>query len=169
MICPRAIIEFIKFKQEASGAFNNNGFPTEVEIKEKIESCAEKLKQLAIDKRVFKVLCKPIYPSTNIFDDTHTVIYDRVVGEIEKIINLLETDKQRVNAVYQEQLELVNHAWLNNKLNMVPGDILIDMVCQEYNVRFKKERDGSRLAAFMKKDEIDQELKEIVSEIGSCS
>lgn len=114
-------------------------------------------------------MCKPIYPSTNIFDDTYTVIHDQVIGEIEKLINLLETEKQRVSAVYQEQLELVNNTWLNNKLSMVPGDLLIDMVCQEYNVRFKKERDGSRLAAFIKQDEIDQELKDIVSEIGSCS
>jgi predicted ATP-dependent endonuclease of OLD family len=168
LVYPRAIIEFIKFKKEASGDLKNNGLPTEAEIEEKIENCAEKLKQLAINKRVIKVLCKPIYPATNIFDDTNnTVISDRVVGEIDKIINLLENDKQRVSAVYNEQLEFINDSWQNNKLNMVPGDFLIDLVCQEYHVRFKKERDGSRLAAFMKKDEITQELRDIICEIGS--
>ncbi|MEG4349283.1 AAA family ATPase [Microcoleus sp. LAD1_D3] len=170
LICPRAIIELIKFKRQYSHDLNNNELPTEAEINEKIEKCAEELKQLAIEKRVVKVLCQPIYPSKDICegDGTKPGITDRVKGEIERIINQLEADKQKVESVYQEQLEQVSNSWKSDKLNMVPGDILIDLVCQEYNVRFKKERDGSRLAAFMKKEEIDQELKCMVKDIGTC-
>ncbi len=69
--------------------------------------------------------------------------------------------------MYQQKSEEVNQVWQSRKLSIVPGDLLLDSVCQEYNVRFKKERDGSRLAALMDKNEIEREISNIIREIGS--
>jgi hypothetical protein len=49
----------------------------------------------------------------------------------------------------------------------VPDDHLLDMVCQKFGVRYKKELDGSRLATLMNTQEINEEIKMIISEIGS--
>jgi putative ATP-dependent endonuclease of OLD family len=79
----------------------------------------------------------------------------------------LEDANARVQEVYEEQVSSVNDAWQRHKLDLVPGDHLLDMVCKKYKVRFKKELDGSRLAALMSEFEIDEEIKEIISEIGN--
>jgi hypothetical protein len=52
---------------------------------------------------------------------------------------------------------------------LVPGDFLLDKVCQVYGVRFVKEQDGARLAALMTENEIDGEIKRIILEIGNPS
>ncbi|MBN3950162.1 MAG: hypothetical protein HWQ38_28325 [Nostoc sp. NMS7] len=125
------------------------------------------LKQFAIDKRVAKIACKPIYPDAKgIFKDfvnQETVV--RIIDSIQKIIDQLELEKTNVETIYSNKSNEINAAWRSKKLDLVPGDILLDEVCKKYNVRFKKEKDTSRLASLMEKDEIDQEIKDIIQEI----
>lgn len=169
LICYRAIVDFIKLKKNFSGNQIYEELPTEFEIKGKIEECAEKLKQMAIVKRVAKALCKPVYPSfTQIFDEAQeTAVVNRVTDEIQRMIEQLEQEQGEVEAVYKEKSESVNSVWQSSKLDIVPGDLLLDNVCQEYGVRFKKERDGARLAALMSESEINEDIKQIIDEIGS--
>ncbi|RCJ20006.1 hypothetical protein A6S26_04550 [Nostoc sp. ATCC 43529] len=170
LICPRVIREFIEFKRKSSGT-NTEPIPSELEIKEKIEECADQLKQFTINKRVFKIACKPIYPNTKgLFNEVvqgEDIFVNKVIEEIQQIIGQLEADKDRLETLYKEKLEEVNRVWQYSKLNLVPGDLLLDMVCQAYKIRFKKERDGSKLATLMTKNEICQEIIDIIQEFGS--
>lgn len=170
LICPRVIREFIEFKRKSSGT-HTEPIPSELEIKEKIEECADKLKQFTINKRVFKIACKPIYPNTKgLFNEVaegEDVFVKKVNEEIQQIIEQLQADKERLETLYNDKLEQVNKVWQYNKLNLVPGDLLLDMVCQAYKIRFKKERDGSKLATLMKNNEICQEIIDIIQEFGS--
>ena len=100
------------------------------------------------------------------FKSNKTTVSERVLNEIQRLTEILELDKQKVESTFEKISEDVEKQWKSNKLSIVPGDLLIDMVCKEYGVRFKKEKDGSRLASFMKKDEIDTEIKNIIREIG---
>ncbi|HEU0144663.1 MAG TPA: AAA family ATPase, partial [Nitrososphaera sp.] len=166
LICPRAIAEFIKFKREASASKVADVLPTEFDIKTSIEQCAEELKQLAIDKRVAKILSKPFYPSrTRLFEEQGSSIVERVNNEVTRIIEQLESVKNRVADVQREQTEAVNNGWQTNKSTVVPGDLLLDKVCQKYGVRFKKEQDGAHLAALMTENEIELEIKQIIRKI----
>ncbi|MEH2202441.1 ATP-dependent nuclease [Nostoc sp.] len=171
LICPRVIKDFIEFKRKSSGISNTEPIPSELEIKAKIEECAEKLKQFTVNKRVFKIACKPIYPnSKGLFKEVveeEAVFVNKVSEEIQQIIEQLEADKNRLETLYTEKLEEVNRVWQSNKLNLVPGDTLLDMVCQAYKIRFRKERDGSKLATLMKSNEISQEIINIIQEFGS--
>lgn len=168
LICPRAIREFVKFKRESSGNLDNDELPDEAEIENKIEACADQLKQFAINKRVVKILGKPVYPSTeNILKEIQDNSITNKIGEkIEKMIDKLEENKRKTESIYEDNVRLVNNDWSSNKLDIVPGDLLIDRVCKEYGIRFKKERDGFRLAALMNENEIDNEISEIIHEIG---
>lgn len=127
------------------------------------------MKQIAIYKRVVKVLCKPIYPPLkHDFGETQeNTVINKVTEEIQWMIEQLEQNKEQVEAVYKEKIEYINSDWQSRKLDIIPGDILLDMVCKEYGVRFKKERDGARLAALMNESEINEEVKQIIREIGN--
>ena len=169
LICPRAVRELIRFKKESCGKISDSELPTESEIKQKIEGCAEQLKHFAIKKRVSKIVCKPVYPSEKTIceDVPETNFVSRVTSEIERIIKQLEEVKKTAEVVYKQKCNLIDSYWHTNKLAVVPGDLLLDMVCQEYGVHFKKEKDGSRLAAFMHAKEIDQEIIDIICEIAN--
>ena len=98
LIYPKAIIKFIKFKQESLGIQNKNDLPTEAEINEKIDECAEKLKQFAINKRVSQILCKPVYPSLRqIFQPVQeNVITTKIAEEIQQMIEGLQAQNAKV-------------------------------------------------------------------------
>ncbi len=168
LICPRAIREFVKFKRESSGNLDKDELPDEADIENKIEACADQLKQFAINKRVVKFLGKPVYPSTeNILKEIQdNSITNKIGEEIEKMIAKLEENKRKTESIYDDNVRLVNNDWSSNKLDIVPGDLLLDRVCKQYGIRFKKERDGFRLAALMNENEIDNEISEIIHEIG---
>jgi putative ATP-dependent endonuclease of OLD family len=142
--------------------------PTESDIENTIRRCASELKQIAIDKRVVKILCRPVYLSTKrLFEDSEsTTVADGIAQEIRRSIKELEEAKSRIQSVYEEQTKVINDVWASIGSHIVPGDLLLDLVCQQYGVRFKKDRDGVRLASLMDETEIDREVKEIIHSIG---
>ena len=141
---------------------------TEEEIKNIVDESAEKLKQVAINNRVTRIMCKPLYPRLKLDADEieEATVKIKVADEIQQKISKLSELISNIDRVYEEQAEFVGNKWQSNKLAMVPGDLLIDLVCKEYGVRFHKgQGDGVRLAALMKSDEIDGELREIIGAI----
>ncbi|MEH1852415.1 MAG: AAA family ATPase [Nostoc sp.] len=130
-----AIIRFVKHKRVLSGNLSNE-LPTATEILAKIDECAEKMKQLAIDKRVIKLACKPIYPELKvIFEDIQESTVDKVTQSIQKMIDQLESDKKNLENIYNSKSSELESFWKDRKLDIVPGDLLLDEVCKAYNVR----------------------------------
>jgi putative ATP-dependent endonuclease of OLD family len=168
LLCPRAIVRFIARKRELSQVQFEEELPTESDIENTIRRCASELKQIAIDKRVVKILCRPVYLSTKrLFEDSEsTTVADGIAQEIRRSIKELEEAKSRIQSVYEEQTKVINDVWASIGSHIVPGDLLLDLVCQQYGVRFKKDRDGVRLASLMDETEIDREVKEIIHSIG---
>ena len=169
LIVPRPIVELIKLKKRLSGVKSDDLDMTELEIQKQIAQSAEELKQFAIEKRVAKALCRPVYPSNDkIFDrSTSATITERITNELDSMIGQFNKAKENTELILQEQTELVNRSWEGNKLAVVPGDLLLDAVLKKHGVRFVKERDGARLAALMTEPELDPEIKNILQEIGS--
>ena len=166
LVCPRALKEFIKLKQELSG--KSMTIPDETKIKEDINECANQLRQFTINKRLFLYLFSPIYPFCDIdFENINeSEMKEKISDDITRMIKTLEDEKNIFDKIYNEQKEIVNSNWENDKLSMVPGDILIDKICQKYGGKFNKIKDGERLASLMIKGEIDSEIKEFL--IGIC-
>ena len=167
LLCPRAITEFIKAKKERASLKDAEVALTESNVKVVIEECAEQLKQFSIEKRVGKMVCKPFYPSrARLFqENAEDSIVKRVSSEITTLIEQLQALKDGAVDMHHAQVEFVNNEWDKNKLSIVPGDMLLDKVCQKYGVRFRKEQDGPRLAALMTESEINPEIREIIKKI----
>lgn len=94
-------------------------------------------------------------------------IVEKIANENQRIMEHLEEVNANIQKVYEEQSREVSDIWSIQKLDLVLGDHLLDMVCKKYNVRFKKEVDGSRLAALMSENEIDEEVQSIIRQIGN--
>jgi putative ATP-dependent endonuclease of OLD family len=167
LISPGAISKFIALKRNLSGVRSSDGPPSESDISEMIDQCAEKLKQTAVDRQSTRILCIPAYPNLKgIFDEKpEGTIADRVANELQRLITQLEQTKAKIASVYAEQTERVANAWSSEKLNLVPGDTLLDLVSQGYGCRFKKEQDSPRLARLMTEAEIPREIQLIIREI----
>jgi putative ATP-dependent endonuclease of OLD family len=166
LISPRAIADFIGVKRELSGVGSGEEPPDEHEIAKTIDECADTLKNYAIYKRLSKSLSKPVYPSGSrtLEDIEKGSITTEVADEIQNMINQLQEAKASMEEEYDKQAEEISKNWPSNKLNLVPGDMLLDMVCAEYGVRFIKERDGVRLASLMNANEISEEIEGIIRE-----
>jgi hypothetical protein len=57
--------------------------------------------------------------------------------------------------------------WDARKLSLVPGSELIDGVLQKFGLRYRKDKDGLRLAELMSLPEVDVELVELLKTIAS--
>jgi predicted ATP-dependent endonuclease of OLD family len=166
LTCPSAIRSFIEYKRQSLNALNEE-LPTEDEVKNKLDECAEKLKLFAICKRVVKIACKPVYPETKaIFEDIQAEeAIDKITKSLQAIISQLEAEKADLESVYTSKADEIENIWRSKKMDIVPGDLLLDAVCKKYNLRFKKEKDTSKLASLMRKDEIDPEIRRVIQEI----
>jgi len=168
LISPQAIKKFIQLKKHMAGDLSETNSPDEEAIKAAIDEIAESLKQFAIDKRVAKLVCRPVYPLLqHIFDEKSSLSSkDRMSSELERMKREVEEAQSTLFAQYIEQAEALETIWQKDKLAIVPGDILLDRVCQKYGVRFLKERDGGRLAALMDASDINGDIKSIITDIG---
>jgi putative ATP-dependent endonuclease of OLD family len=169
LICARAIAEAIGEKSRISGR-PQKAAPTVSDVQSKVEECAEELKQLTIDKRVAKLLCRPVYPSWNrIFEaSSQQPIQESIDEEIADMLRQLETARAMLSQTYEEQAQAIDEAWSSKKLDLILGDHLLEKVYQFYGFRFKKDRDGIDLAMLMNENEIDQEVRSLIIDFGAA-
>ena len=171
LACPRALAQFIGVKRELSGPPKGRSAPSEAEVGTAIDQCVEELRHAAIERRVAKILCRPLYPALDRVCDRSggNTIVERVSQEVDTMIQQLEQTKESAGRVFEEQAGLVETRWASSKLSIVPGDELLDMVCQKFGVRFKKESgDGARLVGLMQASEIDPEITDLIKQLGSA-
>lgn len=167
---PRVVAEFIAVKKRLANPSMTIDVISEAEIAKKIDEVAENLKPLAVEKRVVKSVSRPVYPAPRkLFEGGAAVGPKRIAEEIGKSIAELEESRAVLEKVYVQQEKVVDKAWSVDKLSVVPGDFLLDGVCQLYGVRFRKEIDSSRAAALLRQSEIDHEIELILREIGGTT
>jgi hypothetical protein len=166
LLVPRAIAELARAKKRMSGGGELT--TTEDEIRGFLDEGAEELKAVAIEKRVVRRACKAIHPDTrSILTGNGRDIVQRVGAELEALGAQLASSKGEIAAIAKEEREGMEGRWAGSKLDLVPGDMLLDLVMKRFGLRFRKERDSVRLAGLMRDHEIDPEIRELLKELGS--
>lgn len=170
LLVPRVVVELIRYKWDQNPSLSaGRQLPTVVELQGVIDSEADKLQRFVINKRLIKEVCKPAYPnlSAEAFESAlDQPAVDAVTREITAMMERLKVERDRVAAVFADTSERVESLWSAEKLSLVPGDVLLDKICQRYGVRFRKERDGGWLASNLERSEIAAELTELLHDIG---
>jgi predicted ATP-dependent endonuclease of OLD family len=157
---PKALLGFISEKRQLAGLAM---LDTSVEeMTALIGSKADSLRSIAVNKRVIRALGKPIHV------DRRSVVAEgeQFAASLRESLNSQRTQLEERIASIDRQIEAetqyVDQAWESRKLHIVPGDELIDAICGEFEVRYKKERDGGRLARHLDMGEIAPELVRIL-------
>jgi putative ATP-dependent endonuclease of the OLD family len=163
LLCPKAIAKFIELKYQLLGVKDPKKVDV-AEIEKGINTCADALKEIAIERRVAKVACLPIYPNRNAVLDlgSGTILIDRLKEEYNNQKKRLAQLEGELENIIEEQTQLVENNWSVKKQGLVPGDLLLDNLCKLFEARFNKERDSARLASLMEEYEIDSEIKDIL-------
>jgi predicted ATP-dependent endonuclease of OLD family len=166
LICNRAIAEFVKAKREMNGAVSATT-PTEAEVERVIEEAIEALKDLAVGKRVRRLLLKPMYPKRDAFssDPLANDFVERLTTELERQRDEADNRLASIKTSMDKEKSSLDGSWKAEKRSIVPGDELLQVVCQRFGVKFNKEHDSERLAKLMNPDEIAEELKEVIRAI----
>ena len=169
LIHPRILVDQITWKLREHGICDQKP-PNGEEVEALIDKSAEELKDVAIFKRVAKRICRPLYPTQSRksdYGDSKTP-EERVTEQVEVWAAEVCDLKSAIATETKKQTQEVEGRWNEHKLEIVPGDWLIDMVYRHYAVRFRKERgDGVDLAKLMTKDEIGSELGVLINNIGT--
>jgi putative ATP-dependent endonuclease of OLD family len=164
LLRPRAIGALLGEKLRTSGRAGADISPAA--ISELIDECAEALKGFSLLKRVAKHLCKPVFVASKF----ESQLREGEVGPAiavkldEQAKELTERQNSLQDTITRETAELELN-WPNSKQEIVPGPELLDLVCQKFGVRFRKEADSHRLAALLTREEIDAELRELLQSL----
>ena len=62
----------------------------------------------------------------------------------------------------EEIREEVNKKWDKSRLDIVPGEEVMQKVFAKYGLRYKKERDGIGLTSVLLSEEVHDDLKRII-------
>jgi Predicted ATP-dependent endonuclease of the OLD family len=161
-----ALAKFISWKVKLAGADRSE--VTEQDVQKAIETAVEQLKETVLCKRVFKSAWSPIFPALReLTEHDPREIREKVSGEIDRLISDLQKAKSSIEDNMTKHAETLELDWPSRKFDVVPGDLLLDAVCKQFSVRFKKDKDSIRLASLMSLSEIPDEIKSIIREIGS--
>jgi hypothetical protein len=67
---------------------------------------------------------------------------------IHEVTSLTELD-ERVRKAWSDASELLEREWEQRKLELAPGEEMLDTIWQAHGRRYNKKRDGPRIAAAM--------------------
>jgi putative ATP-dependent endonuclease of OLD family len=142
LLSPQALVRFIQYKLSLDGSKAQR--PDEATVQAAIIKCANDLKETSLSKRAAKRACVPVYPALRNLTESQQELSvpERIRGEIDRMIAELTKTRQAVDGIVAEQTALLNEQWQKAYASIVPGDLLLDAVCKEFGVRFKKDRDG---------------------------
>jgi putative ATP-dependent endonuclease of OLD family len=169
LIVPRAAAEFIKLKQSLGGSQNGEiSEVSEEDVREAIGATADDLRRAAVDKRVAHEVCRPFVIQLRDVgeggEDSTLVLLE---SELGRIADEVQNTRDRLGDIERSAEEEITKEWETRKLDLVPGDLLLDEVCRRFGVRFRKERgDSARLAGLLREDEIHEDLKRIIRAFG---
>jgi hypothetical protein len=169
LLVPRAILEMIKLKVAPSGsaAAKPDRLPTEEQIARSLDEAIEKLKCVAAEKRVTKALCVPVYPAKDIHDVREgESVEEKVRRELGRMQEHLGRLRDHVDEVCKAKRAEVEENWQLSRAQLVPGELVLDLVLTRLGLRFNKDHDAARLAGLMRPDEIDPAMKTFIEELG---
>ena len=132
-----------------------------------IIEAADELKEIAMEYQLARRLCTPRYPDRAMIlaKDAADPILRRITtdlnrqrDEIDRAVNGLESTSAAVRSE-------IDRDWVQRKLELVPGDALLENVFRRFGFRFRKQRDSVKIASHMQERDIDSEIRNLLRQI----
>ncbi len=152
LLVPKAVHGAIAERARSAGAdFNATVHEVDNTLRRKAEGALDRLLHLLVMKR----LCGPVFPNQLEGSAEH-----RLRSALEKIGERLREVAEIEKNVRSE----VEKDWPASAMQSVPGSYILEETFSEYNLKYKKDSDGRRIAARIGKTDIDSELLAILRE-----
>lgn len=152
-----AVARLVEDKMRSSGT--EKPAPTEADVEAALEEVAREMKDEVLELRRSSMLLRPVFLNTRSQDGD-------VRARLEKGIEQLRERVEGLESVGQTIREEMEADWDVVALDRAPGALVLDAVAKRYGVRFRKENgDGARLARYVRKDSIPEELKLLLTEL----
>jgi len=167
LLIPEVLRQQIAEKMVKTGT--TDAPPSVERIEELLGEVADTLKEVTILKRVGKTICKPIYASVMQRSEElkDSSAEEKLTEQIESWQNKIDDLKSSITTEVETESHALGLIWNQSKLEIVPGDLLIDSLYKHFGVRFHKERgDGIELARLMAKEDISPEISKLIESIG---
>jgi hypothetical protein len=123
------------------------------------------LKELAVRKRMIRVVSKPVYLRINSTQSDTGTICKSVTDAVDEQLTALQGIKDRVTKILEDSQRTTESEWKAGKLGIVPGHELLVEVCRKFGANYNKDRDCQRLASLFKENEIPSEIRQIISSV----
>lgn len=163
LLSPNAVSAFVREKLASATKQGADSSPEG--IRSILDQCAEQLKNFAIVKRVAKTMCRPTFTSRFTAADFEGDGKAKVTEKLEEQLKELTSRRDNIEDAFARETAVLERDWADLKQDLVPGPELLDLVFQRFGLRFRKETDSSRLAAYVALGEIDQEIRELLHSI----
>jgi predicted ATP-dependent endonuclease of OLD family len=137
LIVPGPIGSFVRVKLELANK-NPVPEPTQASIIAAIDESANELRDVAIEKQVARALCTPIYPELKAGETAKSTLNERLTKELTEIHRKVGQTIENIQGEIEAQTKALAEDWNARKLQIVPGDLLLDRVCQKFGVRSRK-------------------------------
>ncbi|WP_329683564.1 AAA family ATPase [Longimicrobium sp.] len=169
LLVPRAIAVYLEERFAAENVSLQREISTE-QVARDMDECADELLPLTVRNRVAKLLCTPVYPDRRaiLAEENLDDFVSRLSEEMEHLKQAITDRESRILFLVEAERADIERRWVNDKLSLVPGDLLLDCICRRYGVRFRKERDSVRLASKLLNDEIAPEIRRFLSDVGTA-
>lgn len=169
LLHPRILAEHIEERLRQANARLDPQVTAE-DIFVQVDNAAEDLKTVTIVKRIAKNLCYPLYPEKSQWWEgvRDNDVKDRISEQLEIWESRLIDSRNQVARVAEQQTAEVEAQWKDRKLDLVEGELVLDSLFSNYDLRFQKRgRDGVQLAKRMSKEEIGSEIERLIRNIAS--
>ncbi len=140
--------------------------PEASEISEFIKEAADSLKGRTIARHALQRGCKSLlFDRSDMSEVTDSDFVDAANRALERMSIELDEMKNSLDAVKNEVEQQIQASWERDKLDLVPGADLLDVVFQKFGLRYRKDRDAVALVRPLESADIDLELVKILREI----
>lgn len=158
LLAPSALAEFIAVKSGQAST------PTREEVSAAIDEICESLRTASIERRVLKRVCAPLYPDRqSVISRGDDIDFTAsVVSELSKISDSLTRLERELATLLQDAENQVHHEWGSRKYEIVPGEEVLTMLFRRYGLRFNKRQDCVKIAALMEREEIPDEITQVI-------
>ncbi|MGA4728617.1 AAA family ATPase [Micromonospora taraxaci] len=133
-------------------------------VEAEFSKALEVLQDRAIELRVGRVLCAPVYlRSKGNAGSSADELRKRMIAATEE----LNSRALRIEDEFAAQRGVVEGEWSHKKGDIVPGTLVLDQVLSNYGLRYQKDRDGAALARLIDPDRIPVNMRRILETIVS--
>jgi len=154
LLNPAAILRLVNRKKLKAVA--STGIMSPETIADDIHNISEGLQERVMELRLMRKLCRPIH-------------IDRGEGDVRR---RLEAARQEIESRLSDfdreerkQREDLGRDWSARAMEIVPGSLVLDGVLAKYGSSYNKQVDGLRLAEFIDREYIDEEIVRMLKKI----